>query len=235
MLPVAILAGGLATRLLPITQTLPKALVTIGGVPFIERQLRYLKSQGASQVVLCVSHLGERIQSVVSDGSRFGLDVRYSYDGPLRLGTGGAVQKALPLLGDAFFVLYGDSYLPIEYGPVEAAFKRSGRPALMTVLKNEQRWDRSNVEYRHDGVVVEYNKHRARPDMTYIDYGLSVLTPRALAGYPANEPLDLADVYHNLSIAGELAGYEVCERFYEIGSHQGLDETEKYFSRQEAQ
>jgi NDP-sugar pyrophosphorylase family protein len=235
VLPVAILAGGLATRLHPITQTIPKALVPVAGVPFIERQLRYLASQGASEIVLCVSHLGERIQGVVSDGTRFGLQVKYSYDGPVRLGTGGAVRQALPSLGRAFFVLYGDSYLPIELAPVEAAFARSGKPALMTVLRNEQRWDRSNVEYRQDGVVVEYNKHRARPDMAYIDYGLSVLTPRALAGYPRGEPLDLADVYHDLSIAGELAGYEVRERFYEIGSRQGLDETEAYFRQQDAQ
>jgi MurNAc alpha-1-phosphate uridylyltransferase len=231
MLPVAILAGGLATRLRPITDTIPKALVDVAGVPFVVRQLRYLQVQGVRRVVLCVSHLGERIQAVVADGSSLGLEVAYAFDGPVRLGTGGALLRALPMLGDAFFVLYGDSFLPIDFAAVEADFARSGKCALMTVLRNHDRWDKSNADYR-DARVVEYNKHHPRPEMGYIDYGLSILTPAALSRYPKDAPLDLADVYHALSLAGELAGHEVFERFYEIGSHQGLAETEDYFRRQ---
>jgi N-acetyl-alpha-D-muramate 1-phosphate uridylyltransferase len=231
MLPVAILAGGLATRLRPITDTIPKALVDVAGVPFVVRQLRYLHAQGVRRVVLCVSHLGERIQAVVADGSSLGLDVAYAFDGPMRLGTGGALLRALPLLGDAFFVLYGDSFLPIDFAAVEADFARAGSCALMTVLRNHDRWDKSNADYR-DARVVEYNKHHPRPEMGYIDYGLSILTPATLSRYPTDAPLDLADVYHALSVAGELAGHEVFERFYEIGSHQGLAETEDYFRRQ---
>jgi len=231
MLPVAILAGGLATRLRPLTDTIPKALVEVAGTPFIARQLDYLRRQGAGRVVLCVSHLGEQIEAMVGDGARFGLEVRYSFDGPKRLGTGGALLNALAQLGEGFFVLYGDSFLPIDFSAVERSFVASGKPALMTVLQNRDRWDKSNVDYR-DGRLVEYNKHHPRSEMGYIDYGLSILTRQALARYPADQALDLADVFHALSIAGLLAGHEVFERFYEIGSHQGLVETEDYFMRQ---
>ena len=232
MLPVAILAGGLATRLRPITETIPKARVEVAGTPFIVRQLGYLRGQGIDHVVLCLGHLGEQIQTLIADGSQFGLDVRYAFDGPKRLGTGGALKVALPLLGDAFFVLYGDSFLPIDFRHVERDFMSSGKPALMTVLQNRDRWDKSNVEYG-DGVVVEYNKHQPRPEMAYIDYGLSILSAAALAEYPSGSAFDLAEVYRALSLAGNLAGHEVFERFYEIGSHQGLAETEAYFARQD--
>lgn len=228
MLPVAILAGGLATRLRPITETIPKALVEVAGEPFLARQLRYLRGQGIPRVVLCVSYRAEQIEAAVGDGREFGLEVHYSFDGPTLLGTGGALKRALPLLGDRFFVLWGDSFLPVEFRAVEETFKASGKPALMTVLRNANHWDRSNVRYE-DGVVIEYNKRAPAPDMAYIDYGLSVLSASVLADYPGGEAFDLADVMHRLSLAGQLAGLEVFERFYEIGSHHGLAETEAYF------
>ena len=129
---------------------------------------------------------------------------------------------------DAFFVLYGDSFLPIDFGAVERAYGESGKPALMTVLRNADRWDKSNA--RFDGkTVLEYDKRSPGAEMEYIDYGLSVLTRGVLAPYPDDEPLDLADVLPRLSVNGELAGFEVFERFYEIGSHQGLAETQAYF------
>ena len=228
MLPVAILAGGLATRLRPITETIPKALVDVAGKPFICRQLEYLNTQGIRSVVLCNGYLGEMIQAVVGDGSSYGLDVSYSLDGPVLLGTGGALKQALPLLGNAFFVLYGDSFLPVDFGAVERAFFESKKAALMTVLENGDRWDKSNVLFS-EGELLEYNKHAPRPEMKFIDYGLGVLTRRVLENYPAGERFDLADVYHTLSLKGQLAGYELHERFYEIGSHSGLKETEIYF------
>lgn len=228
MLPVAILAGGLATRLHPITQTIPKALVDVAGMPFICRQLEYLRLQGIQRVVLCIGYLGEMIQDVVGDGSLFGLDVGYSPDGPKLLGTGGALRQALPLLGQDFFVLYGDSFLPVDLAPIETAFLKSGKSALMTVLDNGDRWDKSNVLFQN-GELVEYNKHEPRPEMTYIDYGLAVLSWPVLEAYPVGSAFDLAEVYHALSLKGQLAGYEVHERFYEIGSHSGLKETETYF------
>lgn len=228
MLTVAILAGGLATRLRPLTETRPKALLDVAGRPFIFHQLDYLRAQGIRRVVLCIGNLGEMIEEAVGDGSAFGLEVLYVADGPRLLGTGGALRQALPLLGDAFFVLYGDSFLPINFSEVEEAYHRSGRTALMTVLENGDRWDKSNARYA-DGVVVEYNKRQPTPDMRYIDYGLGILDARSIADWP-EEIFDLADLYHDLSTGGQLAGFEARERFYEIGSHSGLKETETYLT-----
>ena len=231
MLPVAILAGGLATRLRPVTEKIPKALVAVAGEPFICHQLNFLKKQGIRRVVLCIGYLGEMIQEVVGDGENFGLDVTYSYDGPALIGTGGALRKAAHILGEQFFVLYGDSYLPVEFAPIEEFFMTSGKPALMTVLENNNRWDASNVLFR-DGQLYEYNKNVPRQEMKFIDYGLSILSGSVLENYPAETAFDLAEVYHRLSLQRQLSGYEVHERFYEIGSFDGLKETEEFLLRQ---
>jgi hypothetical protein len=233
MLPVAILAGGMATRLRPITETIPKSLVDVAGKPFILHQLDYLRRQGLTRVVLCLGYLGEQVEDVVGDGAAYGLEVLYSWDGPRLLGTGGAIKQALPQLGQQFFVFYGDSYLPVDFQAVERDFLCCGKPALMTVLRNADRWDKSNVEFVN-GKIVEYNKAAPRPAMDHIDYGLVVLSSAVLADMPSNEPFDLADTYHDLSLREELAGHEVFERFYEIGSHKGLNETIQFF-RQENQ
>lgn len=233
MLPVAILAGGLATRLRPITKTIPKALVEVAGKPFIERQLEYLRDQGITKIVLCIGYLGEMIRDVVGSGERFGLQVYYSPDGPTLLGTGGALKKALPMLGDKFFVLYGDSFLPVNFAEVQQAFSQSGQSALMTVLANGDQWDKSNVLFEA-GKLVEYNKRNPRSEMAYIDYGLGVIAADVFSGYPERTPFDLADLYEDLSINGQLAGIEVMQRFYEIGSLSGLKETESYFLKKES-
>lgn len=227
-MPVAILAGGLATRLHPITTTVPKALVDVAGKPFVLRQLDYLRRQGVSRVVLCVGFLGEQIEAVVGDGSASGLSVSYSQDWPNLLGTGGALKQALPLLGSRFLILYGDSYLPIDFASVERDFLASGKPALMVVQRNADRWDKSNVLFR-DNVIVEYNKRVPTPDMRHIDYGLGAMSAQVLADEDTMGPFDLADIYHRLSLAGQLAGHEVHERFYEIGSHEGLAQAADYF------
>jgi NDP-sugar pyrophosphorylase family protein len=225
--PVAILAGGLATRLKPVTDKLPKALVKVAGQPFVFHQLALLRGQGIARVVLCVGHLGEMVRHAVGDGSRFKIDIAYSFDGDRLLGTGGALRRALPLLGDTFFVLYGDSYLDIAFAPVLAAFERSGAKALMTVHRNEGRWDTSNVHF--DGTrIVRYDKRAPTPDMRYIDYGLGILSAEVLSGRPADAVLDLADVYAELAAAGNLAGYEATKRFYEIGTARGLRETDAF-------
>ena len=232
MFPVAILAGGLAKRLRPITEAIPKALVDVAGKPFIVRQLSYLRDQGVSRVVLCVGYLGDMIREVVGRGDDFGLEVSYSDDGSSLLGTGGAIVKALPLLGDDFFVLYGDSFLPLDFSAVQKAYEKNKQPTLMTVLKNQNQWDKSNVLFV-DGQLLEYNKRSPRAEMTYIDYGLGVVSASILKRHATDQPFDLADVYQNLSLQGQLAGLEVHERFYEIGSHSGLRETEDYFSVRE--
>ncbi len=230
LLPVAILAGGLATRLHPVTQKIPKALVDINGQPFIGRQLAFLHDQGVSRVVVCAGFLGEQIQEVVGDGSRFGLNVAWAFDGDTLLGTAGALKRALPLLGGPFFVLYGDSYLPIAWRPVQESFVASHRPALMTVFNNNEQLDRSNVEFG-DGRITAYNKRHPTPLMRYIDYGLGVLHPSAFADVPDGEFADLADVYQSLAERGELAAYEVHQRFFEIGSFEGLQATRDYFAK----
>ena len=224
-LPVAILAGGLATRLRPLTETIPKALIEVAGAPFVDHQLGLLRRNGYRDVVFCVGHLGAMLQRHVGDGERFGLNVRYVEDGPTLLGTGGALRKAAPLLGEAFAVLYGDSYLPIDYARVEAGFHDCGRPALMTVYRNRDLYDRSNVVFR-DGLVLLYDKSSRTPEMEYIDYGLSVIRRSVLEGYP--ERFDLASVFTALAMAGKLAGFEVTQRFFEIGSPAGLLEAENY-------
>src|SRR5262245_10712377 len=181
MLPLAILAGGLATRLRPVTEKIPKSLVEINGEPFLAHQLRLLASRGIRQVTLCVGHLGEMIEAYAGDGSRFGIELTYSPDGPELRGTGGAVAQALPLLGPRLFVLYGDSYLPCDYAAVERAFHESGRLGLMTVFHNEDRWDSSNVEFE-GGRILAYNKKVKTPNMRHIDYGLGVFHHAALDG-----------------------------------------------------
>jgi NDP-sugar pyrophosphorylase family protein len=227
MLPVAVLAGGLATRLRPITETIPKALVEVEGRPFVHWQLEYLWGQGVRDVTLCIGHLGEMVRDSVGDGSAFNIRVTYSEDGPLLLGTGGALRAALPLLGQEFFVLYGDSFLPIEFGPVVQAFRKSGKSALMTVLHNSDRLDQSNVWFE-GGRMIVYDKRSPVPQMQFIDYGLSALRAEPLLRYAASEVFDLADVFHDLSTRGDLVGHEVHERFYEIGSPSGLEETRRF-------
>lgn len=228
-LPVAILAGGLATRLRPITEKIPKALVDVAGRPFIDHQLALLRAQGYTRVVLCIGYLGEMLERYLGDGARFGMKLAYIADGPRLLGTGGALRRALPLLGDAFFILYGDSYLPCGFDAVEAAFRRSAMPALMTVLRNEDRWDTSNVVYR-DGMVLRYDKKKRSDEMRYIDYGLSAMRAEVLTGYEDGAVFEVADAFSALASEGKLAGFEVSGRFYEIGSPAGLADAEHYLS-----
>jgi len=229
-LPVALLSGGLATRLRPITATIPKAMMEVAGRPFVLHQLEQLRRQGAKRIVFCLGHLGGMIEACVGDGGQFGLEVAYSHDGATLLGTGGALRRALPLLGERFLVLYGDVYLPVDFGAVEQAFLASGKPALMTVLRNADRWDKSNVRFR-DGAVEEYNKKAPSPGMEHIDYGLGAYAASVFAARPEGEAFDLSDLQHSLSLAGQIAGYEVFQRFYEIGSHEGLRETEAFLAR----
>jgi N-acetyl-alpha-D-muramate 1-phosphate uridylyltransferase len=229
-LPVAILAGGLGTRLRPITEKIPKALVDVAGKPFIIHQLEYLKKQKLTQVVLCLGYLGEQVEVIVGDGSSIGMDVHYSSDGPTLLGTGGCLKKALPMLGEYFFVYYGDSYLPIDFREVEHAFFASNKPGLMTVLKNDDQWDKSNVLFKNK-IIIEYNKLSTRREMLHIDYGLSIISASVLSGQHDKIPLDLSDIFQKLSVQGLLAGHEVYERFYEVGSYKGLKETIKHLEK----
>ncbi len=227
--PVLILAGGKATRLGEVTKTIPKALVPLAGRPFIDHQLEELHEQGIREVVMCVGHFADQLREYVGDGARFGLRVRYSDDGETLRGTGGAVRRALPLVGDGCFVLYGDSILDVSYA---SAFTRLPHNALglMTVFHNENSFDTSNVVF-HNGRLLRYSKQDATPDMTHIDYGLSLLRRAAIERIPAGQPCDLAELYSALVASGEMVGFEVTNRFYEIGSPAGLREAEEFVMR----
>jgi NDP-sugar pyrophosphorylase family protein len=227
MLPVVILAGGLATRLYPVTQKIPKALITVAGRPFIDHQMTLLKEKGATQVVLCVGNLGTRIEEFVGDGTQWGLEVRYSYDGELLLGTGGAIKKAAGILPEAFMILYGDSYLDINFEMVVQKFNAEKLPVLMTVYRNRNARDSSNIILKN-GRIIKYNKKDRDPAMEYIDYGLIVIRKEIFEKYPSNEPFDLALVLSLSVDTGLVASCEVEQRFYEIGSVQGIKETEDY-------
>jgi N-acetyl-alpha-D-muramate 1-phosphate uridylyltransferase len=226
-LPVAILAGGLATRLKPLTDTVPKSLLEIGGKPFAIYQLELLASKGVRRIVFCVGHLGPQFAACLGDGHRWNVSIDYVFDGAAQLGTGGALKNAVPYLGDAFLVLYGDAYLDCDYEQVEQAFFNSGQLGLMTVFRNADRWGRSNVVYS-GGRIHRYDKVRQNARMHHIDYGLGALRSAALESYPPNQCLDLAVVYQNLIAVNQMAGLEVSTRFYEIGSPEGLQETRDY-------
>ena len=229
-LSCAILCGGLATRLRPRTEKIPKSLIPINGEPFITHQLRLLASHDVRHIVLCVGYLGEMIRDLVSDGAQFGVDVRYSVDIPQPLGTAGAIRNALPLLPHVFFVLYGDSYLPCDYQAVASAFNAAGLPGLMTIYRNEGKFDSSNVEATNNR-ILRYDKRNLTAAMQYIDYGLGVFQGIVFNRIPPGRPCDLGDVYQELIANGELASFEVKHRFYEIGSEQGIRDLEAYLSR----
>jgi NDP-sugar pyrophosphorylase family protein len=223
---VVILAGGLATRLRPITETIPKALVPVAGRPFLAHQLALLERQGLTDVVLCVGYLGEQIETAFGDGAASGIRLRYSHDGPNLRGTGGAIQQALPLLGDDFLVLYGDSYLPIDFRAVAQAFRQGASPALMTVVENSGGKEPSNVWFEQ-GMVRVYDKKKRAPQMHHIDYGLSAYRTET---FRACACADLSDMQSRLAENGQLAGYEVTVPYHEIGSLEGLRAFEEHLS-----
>jgi NDP-sugar pyrophosphorylase family protein len=234
MPPIAVLAGGLATRMRPLTERVPKALLEVAGEPFIAHQLRLLAREGIADVKLMVGHCWEQIAGFVGDGGSFGVRVEYIVDGPVLLGTGGALRHALDRLAPEFLVTYCDSWLDAPYAPVVETFRASGQPALMCVYRNNNRWDASNVEFEN-GIVRRYSKKLRVPEMRHIDWGLGMLKVSAVAAWPMDEPWDLAELYEELSIAGGLAGYEMTRRFYEIGSHEGLAETNHLLSASSGQ
>ncbi len=223
LLPVAVLAGGLGTRLGDIARDTPKALVPVAGEPFVHHQLRLLSRQGAQRVVLCVGHLGQQVAEVIGDGGRFGLDVDYAFDGPEPVGTAGALRQALPLLGEAFLVTYGDAYLRIDHLSVQRAFEAANRPGLMTVLRNDGAWGESNAVYG-DGLVSAYDKRVPPVGARWIDYGLLAF---ASSVFRETRTPDLSELCSQLASAGQLAGFPTTERFYEIGTPEALQEVDE--------
>jgi NDP-sugar pyrophosphorylase family protein len=228
MPPVCILAGGRGTRLGERAREVPKPLLEVAGEPFLFHQLRLLASHGVREAVICVGYRGEMIRSRVGE-ERFGVRIAYSHDGPGLDGTLGAIRRALALLPERFLVLYGDTYLRLDYRAVEHGWRESGLPALMVVLRNEGRWDTSNVRYEL-GRVLAHDKHAPTPDMRWIDYGLGGLTAGAI-GRVAESERDLAALYGALARGGEVCGYPASKRFYEIGTPAALEETDAFLRR----
>jgi len=227
---VLILCGGLATRLQPITKTIPKSLVSVNNKPMLKYQLDMLHEQGIRHVVLCVGYLGEMIKDTFCDKYKDIL-IEYSFDGTKQLGTGGAIKKAYSKLSNTFFVLYGDSYLPVEYKPILEYFNTTNKDGLMTLFKNDNLYDTSNVIFK-DNQIICYDKKNKTVDMNYIDYGLSIFNVSVFKKYPADCSFDLSQVMTNLVNDKQLAGYEVFNRFYEMGSINGLKELEEYLKNQ---
>lgn len=224
---LVLLAGGKATRLRPVTQTIPKSMLEVAGKPFIAHQLELVRKNAIEKVLVCASFLGEQIKNYLGDGSRFGMSVEYSFDGDELLGTGGAIKKAMNMLDEQFYVMYGDSYLNTDFELINEYFFAQSKPALMTVYLNEGKWDNSNVLFEK-GNLLKYDKVNRTSDMKHIDYGLGILPKQAFEEYNNKTVFDLSEVYGKLLKKDLLAGYEVKERFYEIGSFTGLEETDKF-------
>jgi N-acetyl-alpha-D-muramate 1-phosphate uridylyltransferase len=229
MFPLVLLAGGLATRLYPVTHSIAKSMIEIAGKPFISHQIELLKSKGIEKIIICAGKYGEQIQDFVGDGANFGLNVYFSFDGEKLLGTGGAVKKALNFVENEFFLMYGDSYLDIDFKAINKYFQGFDKLGLMTVLKNDNLWDRSNVIFK-DGKLLKYSKKEYDSEMNYIDFGLGVLKKKSFEFYKETDTFDLSDLYSNLLEKEELIGYEVFNRFYEIGSFKGIEETEDFLN-----
>lgn len=235
-----ILAGGIATRMRPLTEEIPKALIPVLKRPFIDHQLSLLAQSGVTDIVLSIGYKGEMIQEVVGDGSKWGLKVEYVDEGKNLKGTGGALRLCLEqgVLQESFLVTYGDSFLPINYSSVWYAFEAQKLPALMVVFRNAGKFDQSNVWFA-EGKIHLYDKFNQHPDLheklQYIDYGLSVFRRELiLEMIPPGKRYDLAELFYTTSRHHQLAGFEVNDRFYEIGSPEGLDDFKSYLKKQPA-
>lgn len=217
-----VLAGGLATRMRPLTLTVPKSMLEVAGRPFVDWQLDKLAACGFGDVVLCIAHLGEQIEAHVGDGSRHGLRVRYSREGEKLLGTAGALRAALDMLAPTFLVTYGDSYLPFDYAsPLDVLDRHDDCDGVMSVFHNRGQWDASNVE-TSSGWVKRYEKGGTDATLDHIDYGALALRKSVVAAIAPGVPSSLSDVQTTLARSGRMRAVVAEHRFYEIGSKEGL-------------
>ncbi len=226
---VVILAGGLATRLGSLVEKIPKSLINVNGTPFIIHQLNYLKSQGLKDVHLCLGHMKEQIIDLLKQNNNLGINFSFSYDGDYPLGTGGALLNALSYLDENFFLQYGDTFLPINYTDVSNFFYQNNNYNILTVFKNENEYDKSNIILNEDK-IVKYEKELNDKNMKYIDYGLSILKKVSLNNYDSHRFTDLSSIYQSLIEKKIMISFEVSHRFYEIGKPSGIKETEKFLS-----
>lgn len=218
-----ILAGGLATRLRPLTETIPKSMVLIDNKPFLQYQLELLKNSGITDVVLCVGYLHEQIENYFQDGKSFGVNIKYSREEKDLLGTAGALKKAANLLEEKFFIIYGDSYVFLNFQEILSYFNAHNELALMVIYKNQNKYDKSNVSLR-ENMVSRYDKGSRDNDMVYIDYGVSLLRKDILMLVPDGIFYSLEDVFKEIINQNSILAFEAKERFYEIGSFNGVKE-----------
>jgi len=224
---MVILCGGLATRLGNLAKNTPKSMIPIEDKPFLEYQIEKLKKHNIKDIVLCVGHLSEKIEEYFGDGSKFGVNIRYSYDGDKPLGPIGAVKNAEPLLEDEFFIMYGDSYLSVDFQKAYSFFKEQDKQGLMVVYKNNNKYDKSNLIVE-DNMVTKYGDKNA----VFIDYGTSILSKKALENVPKNTMFSTGDLFSNLIKKNDLLAYEAKERFYHIGNPEALEELRNYIKNQ---
>lgn len=232
MFPVVVLAGGLATRLRPITENIPKSLIEVNNEPFVIHQLRLFESKGITKVHFCLGFLGGMVEEIIKS-INWKIDITFSHDGDKLLGTGGAINKALKYLPEKFFVTYGDSYLDINYEDVSNFYEihnQNKNQGLMTIFRNEGKWDSSNVIYENNRIIT-YTKKYKNEKMNYIDFGLGVLTKNHFKSYTFITPFDLSEIYEKAAQQQTLLGFEVYKRFYEIGSFSGIQELSDYLTK----
>lgn len=227
MLPVVILSGGLGTRLGKLAEHLPKSLIEICGKPFIEWQLKLLVSHGVKRIIYCTGHMSDKIKERISQCNIYDLEIDFSEDGKSLLGTGGAIRNALEFLPEEFIVLYGDSYLEMDYKKFCADFNDPEISALMSVYKNSNKLDRSNILLKN-GIIEKYQKFNSLPEMEYIDYGATIYRRSCFQEFSKGKPFDLADLIQKLVKSRQISGFEVEKRFYEVGSLRGIEDFVTY-------
>ncbi len=230
---VVILAGGLATRLRSITNKISKSIIRINEKPFLEYQIELLKKNNLTDILLCIGHLGSQIKDYFGNGKNWGVRLSYSEEKENLLGTGGALKKAENLLEDEFFVMYGDSYLILDYQDIADYFHNFDKQGLMVVYKNYNQFDKSNLIVEN-GLVKLYDKEGVNSKIVYIDEGISILKKEILSDFPPHIPFALDRIFQRLISKKELLAFETKQRFYEIGSPQGLSDFKKLILKKEA-
>lgn len=229
MLPITILAGGLATRLRPVTEKIPKSMVLINDQPFVFHQLQLLKEKRIEKVHFCLGYLGEMVEEYVRLHFKDAFELSFSYDGNPLLGTGGAVVNAFRFLPETFFITYGDSYLDVDYLAINNVYLAENQDdyGLMTVYNNAGKWDSSNVIFKNN-ILEYYSKKNKIESMNYIDFGIGILAKQHFKNRMLGENFDLSEIYEKLSLEQKLIGFEVFNRFYEVGSFSGIEDLSNY-------
>lgn len=225
---IAILSGGLGTRLGELTRNTPKSLIQIAGKPFLEYQLDFLKKAGIENILLCTGHMGKQIENIFGNGNRYGVNIKYSHE-EKPLGTAGALKNGEDKLKDPFITLYGDSYVFLDFSEMTSYFQSQDKLALMTVFRNSDRYDRSNTAIQGH-LVKEYSKKNRTGDMEYIDYGVNIFRKSVLEMIPENQFCSLEELFPKLIEEEQLLAYEVHQRFYETGSPEGLEDFKQYIA-----